>query len=268
MLIVVKALFIILVCAGLLFLYARYLERASLYYPTRDIEATPLQIGIEYRDIAFKAADGTQLHGWFIPATGASCTVIFCHGNGGNISHRLEKIDFFHRLGVNMFIFDYRGYGKSKGHCSEPGLYADAKAAYEYVRRGFKQEHVIIYGESLGGAVAVDLAAKEKIDGLILESTFTNVADMAKVVYPWLPAGFLKTRFDSLAKISRVKAPKLHLHSQCDDIVPLRLGKKLFDAAPEPKKFVLLGSGMHNDAFFACNDTVRKEIGEFLEKIH
>jgi len=253
-----------------LYLYVRYLERHSIYYPLKLIEATPSDAGLEYQDVSFKTKDNINLHGWFIPNKTAEITLIFSHGNGGNISHRLDKILFLHRLGMNIFIFDYRGYGKSQGRPSEQGLYLDIQAAYEYVKsneiRQPQKRFVMVYGESLGGAIALDLASTQPIDGLILESTFTSVKDMAKIVYPILPVFLIESKFDSISKITKINVPKLCMHSRDDDIIPFSLGKRLFDAARQPKEFLEL-QGQHNDAFFVSEYKVKDALGQFLKKI-
>jgi len=260
-------------CTGLtlvifvLFLYSRYLERSSLYYPSSAMEADPGSIGLDYKEIVFFAEDRTELHGWLIPAKEAEVTVIFAHGNGGNISHRLEKIAILHELTVNIFIFDYRGYGKSKGSPTEQGLYQDIKAAYDYIKDNYPKSKIVIYGESLGGAVAVDLAAKVNVNGLILEGTFTSVADMAKIVYPWLPEIFLHSKFDSLSKIGKINTPKLHLHGNLDQIVPIYLGQRLYEAAGEPKQLVLIDSG-HNDSFFVSEHKIKAALKDFLSSLN
>ncbi len=253
-------------CVICFYFYVRYLEKSSLYYPTRQLEFIPSDIGLPYEEVFFAAGDGTKLHGWFVPAIDSQTTVIFVHGNGGNISHRLDKIKVFNDLKVNLFIFDYRGYGKSEGVPGEQGLYMDIQAAYDYIRQKQPNGKVVIYGESLGGAPAIDLASKEDIDGLVLEGTFTSVPDMARIIYPWLPTVLLKTKFDSLSKISRVKAPKLHFHGEFDNIVPFSMGKQLFEAAKEPKKFVPL-KGMHNDGFFVSAVEVRNELKAFFNSL-
>ena len=262
----IRKIFIAFVCLICFYFYVRYLEKNSLYYPTRQLESKPSDIGLSYEKVFFAAADNTKLHGWFVPAIDFKATVIFVHGNGGNISHRLDKIRVFNDLKVNLFIFDYRGYGKSDGVPGEKGLYMDVQAAYDYIQQKDLNGKIIIYGESLGGALAIDLASKTDIDGLILEGAFTSVADMAKIIYPWLPAALLKTKFDSISKIPHVKAPKLHFHGEFDDIVPLSIGRRLFEAAKEPKKFVLL-EGMHNDGFFLSVVKVRKELKEFFASL-
>ncbi|MBU1045405.1 MAG: lysophospholipase [Candidatus Omnitrophica bacterium] len=251
-----------------LFFYARYLENKSLYYPVAQIEATPADLGLEYQDVFFNTQDKVRLNAWIIKAKKPKATIIFCHGNGGNISHRLEKIACLNQLDLNIFLFDYRGYGQSQGKPSENGLYLDIQAAYRFVKEQQPGLPIIVYGESLGGAIAIDLAARSDIalDGLIVEGTFSNVQDMARTFYPFLPTLFLKTKFASLDKISRVKVPKLHFHSQDDDIVPFTLGQKLFNSANNPKKFVIL-QGQHNNCFFVSEALVRSSLSEFIDSI-
>jgi fermentation-respiration switch protein FrsA (DUF1100 family) len=266
MMIIFKIVFVVFVGAVVLYGYCRSLEKSSLYYPTQDCEGSPADLGIAYEEVFISTGEKSTVHGWFIPAENAGATLIFCHGNGGNISHRLGKIAFFHTFKVNILIFDYRGYGKSQGVPDEAGLYQDAEAAYEYVGTKLPCLPVIIYGESLGGAVAVDVAGKKNVGGVIMEGAFTRIADMAQQKYPWLPAILLKSRFDVLAKISLVKAPKLHLHSRFDEVVPFALGKQLFDAAAEPKTLVVM-SGSHNDGFFISEEQVRKAMEAFFTAV-
>ncbi|MFH1062713.1 MAG: alpha/beta hydrolase [Candidatus Omnitrophota bacterium] len=258
------------IIAGLIFLffYARYLENKSLYYPVGEIFDTPEDINLEYENVFFYSEDKVKLNAWLIKAKNPRATIIFCHGNGGNISHRLDKIDFFYNLEVNLFIFDYRGYGQSQGKPSENGLYQDVQAAYKFIKDKQLGVPIILYGESLGGAIAIDLAAKSDfaVDGLILEGAFNNVKDMAKLIYPLLPAGLLKTKFDSIAKIAKIKVPKLHFHGKADDIVPIALGRKLFAAGNSPKKFITL-EGSHNDCFFISQDLARGSVNEFIDSL-
>ncbi len=269
MIAVARIIITIIVGIVFLFFYARYLENKSLYYPIYEIENTPADINIAYKDVFFYSEDNIKINGWLVKSKNAKTTIIFAHGNGGNISHRLDKINFFNKLGLNILIFDYRGYGKSAGVPSEQGLYLDIQAAYKFIKKEQSTGAIIVYGESLGGAIAIDLAQKDKefdIDGLILEGTFTNITDMARLIYPFLPTGFLKTKFDSISKISNIKTPKLHFHGKNDNIVPFNLGQKLFNAAIEPKKLVAL-EGQHNDGFFISENLVRKSIIEFMESI-
>lgn len=233
----------------------------------KEIEVTPKAAGFDYQEISFKTQDGFLLNGWFIPAGESERTVLFFHGNAGNISHRLEKIAFWHNLGLNIFIFDYRGYGQSQGKPSENGLYQDARAAYDYLQRERKlaEQEIIFFGESLGGAVAVDLATKTRPSALIVESTFSSSEDMAKIIYPFLPSFMLRTRFDSAGKVKEIKIPKLFIHSQSDEIVPFKLGQKLFAAAGEPKDFLKI-SGGHNTAFMESAGIIKDKIKDFLAK--
>ncbi len=252
----------------LIVLYFRYFERKNLYFPLRTIEATPEALGLDYEEVTITAEDGIQISGWFIPSGTPRATLIFCHGNGGNISHRLEKIEMFNDLNLNVLIFDYRGYGMSKGSPSEKGLYLDTEAVYEYLvdEKKILPQKIIAYGESLGGAVAIDLAGKHEMRGIIIEGTFTSVRDMAKRLLPFIPTFIYASSYDSLGKIKNVKSPKLIFHSIDDEIIPFEMGEKLFHAAPEPKEFVKIRGG-HNEAFIISRDVFVKEIDEFIGKI-
>lgn len=252
----------------LVFLYFRYFERKNLYFPLRTIEATPEALGLDYEDVIITAEDGIQISGWFIPSGTPRATLIFCHGNGGNISHRLEKIKMFNDLSLDVLIFDYRGYGMSKGRPSEKGIYLDAEAVYDYLinKKKILPQKIIVYGESLGGAVAIDLAGKHELRGIIIEGTFTSVRDMAKRLLPFIPTFIYASRFDSLEKIRNVKSPKLIFHSIDDEIIPFEMGEKLFHAASEPKEFVEIRGG-HNEAFINSRDVFVKEIDEFVERM-
>jgi fermentation-respiration switch protein FrsA (DUF1100 family) len=247
------------------FFLIRHVERKGLYYPLKTIEATPQDMGLYYEDIMVTTGDGVDINFWYIPADNARATVIFCHGNGGNIGHRLEKIQILHDLNVNVLIFDYRGYGSSGGSPSEEGLYLDAAAVAGYLInvRMFPEEKIVVYGESLGGAVAVDLAFKHSFAGLIIEGGFTSVRDVAKRILPFIPGFVYKSRFDSHAKIGEVRVPKLILHSRDDEVIPFELGKELFEAAYGPKEFVTLEGG-HNDAFLLSRDVFTGSIDSFL----
>jgi fermentation-respiration switch protein FrsA (DUF1100 family) len=247
------------------FFFIRFIEKKSLYFPFRNIETTPQDIGLTYEEIFVVTSDGVKISGWYIPSGSPRTTVLLSHGNGGNISHRLEKIKILHDLDLNILLFDYRGYGMSNGSPSEAGLYLDAEAMYAYLLNEKKilPEKIVGYGESLGGAVIVDLADKHKLGGMVLEGSFTSIRDMAKKYFPFIPAFVYKTSFDSLEKIKDMKMPKLHFHSRNDEIVPFELGKKLFDNAPEPKEFVVLQGG-HNDSFLVSEDVFREKIDAFI----
>jgi hypothetical protein len=226
------------------------LERMFVYFPTRPLGWDPSAVGLDFLDIHPVTRDGIRLHGWFVPKPGARHTFLIFHGNGGNISHRVEWIRMLHSLEAHVVIIDYRGYGRSEGKPSEAGLYLDALAAHDWwaKERAADQSKLVLVGESLGGAVAVDLASKVPVDGLVLQSTFGTAWDMAKRMFP---LGLLQpltgVRFDSVSKIGKIRCPKLFIHGNRDDIVPMALGRKLFDASPPPKEFYEVPGANHND---------------------
>ena len=226
------------------------LERRFIYFPDRDLTGNPAGYGLEFDDVHFSAGDGTELHGWYVPGT-TDVTWLWFHGNAGNISYRLDNLKQLHdRLGVNIFLFDYRGYGRSTGVPSEQGTYVDAQAALTYLRSrpDVNKEKIAYFGRSLGAGVAVELARAEPPYALILESPLPSIREMARRVYPFLPLGLLlRTRYDSLAKIGAVQAPLLVLHGDRDDIVPIDAGRELYDAANGPKAFYTISGAGHND---------------------
>jgi fermentation-respiration switch protein FrsA (DUF1100 family) len=252
----------------LFFFFIRFLEKKSLYFPLRSIEASPKDIGLNYEDVIISTKDDVRLSAWFIPTESPRAVIIFFHGNGGNISHRLDKIKILNKLALDVFIFDYRGYGLSNGSPSENGLYLDAEAVYDYLinEKETPLQKIIGYGESLGGAVVIDLASKHNMGGMIIEGCFTSVRDMAKKVIPFIPAFILKSKFDSLGKIKDVMFPKLFFHSISDEIVPFEQGKRLYENAPEPKELVQLQGG-HNDSFLVSQDVFASKIDSFISSI-
>ncbi len=225
------------------------LQERLVYFPIRAWAATPADAGLPYEEIWFEAADGVKLSGWFIPAESARGVILFFHGNGGNISHRLWSLELFHRLGLSVFIVDYRGYGQSEGSPSEQGTYLDAEAAWRYLveERQIPSTDIIIFGESLGGAVGTYLAQRHTPGALILLSTFTSVPDMGVQAYPFMPVRLLaRVHYNSLERLPEINCPVLIIHSPADEIVPYRHGQQLFVAANEPKGFLEI-SGSHNE---------------------
>ena len=254
---------------GVVVVYARWMERSSIYYPRREVEATPDEIDLRFEDVYFTSSDGVKLNGWFIPAENPRGTVLVCHGNAGNIGHRLDKIRIFNELGLNVFIFDYRGYGRSAGSPSEKGTYLDARAAYDHLmsRDDIDKEKIVVYGKSLGGAIAIDLATRVPVRAVISNSAFTSTVDMAKGMYPFLPVKyFVSMKYDTISKVGRLKAPKLIIHSGEDEIVPFRHGERLFEAAAEPKEFYRM-RGEHNDSIYVYEEEFKRNIHLFLESV-
>jgi len=220
-------------------------EGRVIYYPSRELAADPSSVGLSFRDVAFTAADGVGLHGWLV-AGKQPVTLLYSHGNGGNIGDRVRIARLFvEQLGVGVFMYDYRGYGKSHGAPSEAGLVSDAVGARAaLLREGVAAEHIVYFGRSLGAAVTVDLALAHPPRGVVLEAPFASVRAMGNAVLPG--AGYLfRTRWDSLAKIGRLRAPLLVIHGETDEVVPFAQGRALYAAAPEPKTFVALRGSRH-----------------------
>lgn len=246
------------------------LENSLIFFPDKRIEATPHNLGLAYEEISFTTQDGVRLNGWWIPGTGSPLTLLWFHGNGGNISYRLDNIKRRHDLlGTNIFIFDYRGYGRSEGRASEEGTYRDGDAAIRYLRsRGDVDPNKIVFlGESLGSAVAVEMAIRHGCAALILESPFLSIAEMAKVSFPFLPIGsLLQTRYDTLSRIGQVSVPLLIVHGDSDEIVPFRHGQRLFDAANEPKEFYRIKGAHHNDLYVVGGTAYLETLNRFLSR--
>jgi fermentation-respiration switch protein FrsA (DUF1100 family) len=214
-------------------------------YPNGDWEPR----GLVFEDAAFKSADGTALHGWYIPHESPRAVVLLLHGNAGNIAGRVEFLRRLHALRVSVLALDYRGYGRSAGSPSEAGVIADGRAARSWLaaRTGTPERNLVLWGESLGCAVAVDLAT-DGARGLILENAFTSLPDVAAYHYAWAPVRLLmRNRLSAIDKIGRYQGPLLQAHGESDTIVPYALGRRLFDAANEPKQFVSILGGDHND---------------------
>lgn len=263
-----RILILILLVAFFIFGYLKYFEKKGIYYPTKEIEFTPLDFGLKYEDIFFNTEDGLRLNGWFVASENPRGTLLFCHGNAGNISHRIEIIKIFNRLNLNVFIFDYRGYGKSQGSPSEKGLYQDAQAAYKYLltRKDIDKDAIVVYGKSIGANVAVNLSSEVKAACLISESGFTSAYDMARRLFPYLPVKWMITvKYNALEKIKNISMPKLIIHSKNDEIIPFEMGKRLFDAAARPKEFYEMRGG-HNEAVFMAGEEYRIRINNFLNR--
>lgn len=241
-------------------------ERTLIYFPIRELAGTPASLGLAYRDVWFEAEDTVRLHGWLIPGS-RPLTLLWCHGNAGNVSHRLDNIREIHdRLGIGVFIFDYRGYGQSDGRPTEAGLYLDARAAREALVRslGVPAGQIVYFGRSLGAAVALDLALANPPPGLILESPFLSVRAIANRTLPGSGVLF-KTRFDSLEKVGRFRGPLLILHGDADEAVPYEHGRRLWEAASEPKAFYTIAGAHHNDTYLVGGNDYWEAWRKFLD---
>jgi fermentation-respiration switch protein FrsA (DUF1100 family) len=235
----------------LVVLAAMFFENSLIFIPSRYPEGDWRPAGLNFEDAWFQAADGTRLHGWYVPCPNARAAVLFCHGNAGNITHRAGILEMLRReVGASVLIFDYRGYGRSEGKPDEAGVLADARGARNWLanREKIAPRDVVLMGESIGGAVAVDLAARDGARALVLENTFDALPEVAAYHFPWLPVRWaMRTRLDSAAKIGRYNGPLLQSHGDADTIVPLKFGRRLFAAANEPKQFLLVPGHDHND---------------------
>jgi hypothetical protein len=246
-------------------------EDSLIYFPSRALDLTPAELGLPFEEAWLTAEDGVRIHGWFLPARGSRFTVLFAHGNAGNISHRLDRARLMlSRLGADVLLFDYRGYGRSEGRPGEQGTYRDARAAHEYLvgRRGIRPERLVLFGESLGSAVVLDLALSRPCRGLVLESPFTSVPDMARKVLPILPLGrLLTTKYDNRAKAALLEVPLLVLHGDRDGLVPFAHGRRVFEAAPEPKRFFQIPGADHNDTYVTGGEAYWRAVAEFLASL-
>lgn len=242
-------------------------QERMMYLPTASLVTTPAAHGMPYQDVHLRTEDGVVLHGWFVPATDPRGVLLFFHGNAGNISHRMDSIRIFRDLGLSVFIIDYRGYGRSEGRPGEAGLRMDAQAAWFYLREtmGFGAGEIVIFGRSLGAAVAADLAAREQPGGVILESAFTSAADLGAEVYPWLPVhALIRHRHEVRALLPRIKSPLLIAHSRQDEIVNFEHARRLMEVA-HADTVLLEMQGGHNDAFLRTGSRYLEGLGSFLD---
>ena len=243
-------------------------QERLLYFPDPRLIATPEALGLDFESVSIGTEDDLRLHAWWIPANPARGVLLFCHGNAGNISHRLDSIRQFHELGLSVLIFDYRGYGESEGKPSEAGTYRDVTAVWRYLtgKRGIPPEKVVVFGRSLGGAVAAHLAARVEPGAVVLESAFTSVADMAARLYPWLPVRWLvRIDYPVARDIQAIRAPVLILHSPNDEIIPYDMGRTLYELAHEPKEFIELRGG-HNDGWLLSEPDYSSAVDAFLDE--
>jgi len=249
----------------LLFLF----QSRLVFVPSRTVDATPTDAGLRYEEVWFNATDGVKLNGWYVPAEQPRATVLLCHGNAGNISDRLDLLHVMNRMGLNAFIFDYRGYGRSEGKPTEKGTYADAEGAWRWLTEEKKipAEQIILAGHSLGGPIAAWVAREHRPGGLVLEGSFTSMLDLARGMYPWLPVRWLlRFRYDTAEYVSGVTCPLLVVHSREDETVPFELGRRLYEGAPEPKWFLEL-TGTHDDGFETSGKVYTEGWERFLDQV-
>lgn len=263
-----SALFIITGIAVFLVLI-RLLERQMVFFPSKYPAGfwQPDRFGLPVKDILVTAADSVSIHGWFVPHEAPVASLLMAHGNAGNLSDRLDWLARFHNeIPANLFIFDYRGYGRSAGSPTEEGCYRDAEAAHDWLKQQSPGLPIIAHGHSLGSAVVIELACRRELAGLIIESAFTDADDMARLMFGGLPMGWLTSmKWASSKKVPQLTLPKLFLHGDRDSVIPYALGQKLFAAAAEPKQFVTLRGVDHNDTFISGGDLYYRALREFVQ---
>ena len=239
-----------------------------IYARNRDLVATPEQVGLSYQDVTLTTSDGVNIHGWYLPHPKPRATLLFFHGNAGNISHRLESLQIFHRLGLSVLIIDYRGYGLSEGKPDEQGTYRDAEAAWDWLvdTQHIPADKIIIFGRSLGGGIAAWLAARHDPGAVILESTFTSIPDMAAALYPYLPRWLSRFSYANIEQVPSIDSPIWLGHSREDELIPYIQGERLFAAANHPKRFFEM-NGSHSHGFLITGEPYHESLAEFLDEI-
>lgn len=251
------------VCFILVAGFLVFFENSFIYFPTRGgVGPSPGE------DVWLTAADGVRIHGWYVTHPQAQVTLLWLHGNAGNLEIRRELLEGLRRLPANVLVIDYRGFGKSEGNPNEAGVNRDARAAYEWLLARTQPERIVVFGKSLGGGPACELASRVKVGGLIVQSSFTRAGDMASIVFPFLPLAryLVRTKFDSLGKVAEIRCPKLFIHTIDDDLIPFSMAKRLYEAAAPPKEYAWFDTGGHNGVWSAQKDYYSR-VSAFLEKV-
>jgi len=262
---------LILIIALLICIFYPRIESFFIFFPETQLDYTPDELNLGYREVYFTAADGERLHGWLFPLKGECPVILFCHGNAGNISHRLENVRLLLREKLQVFVFDYRGYGRSSGSPSERGIYLDGLAAYDYLveEDRISPANIIPFGRSLGAAVAIEISLNRKVRSLVVESAFTSTREMARSTALFFPVSYLlPAHYNNLKKIGRVTVPKLIIHGKADEIIPFSMGPMLFEAAKDPKYFLPLERAGHNDTFIVGGRSYFEAFARFAKNSH
>ncbi len=261
-------LFITVCFYGGFLLLLTLLQSKLLYFPSHDF-VNPQRVGLAVEDVWTTSTQGTKIHGWWVPKAQARMTILVCHGNAGNLTHRIGLVrELRKRLHANVMIFDYQGYGKSQGSPSEQGTYDDAKAVWDFLVniRQIPAHHIVLFGRSLGTSIAAHLATRVQPAALILDSPFSSFVDVASAHYPWIPVRWIaRFRYETAEYVKQRTCPLLLIHSRDDEIIPFRLGQKCFQQAKEPKEFLSI-QGSHNDGFYVSLSSYMKKVDEFLTK--
>ena len=246
-----------------------FMQPRLLYHPTHEVTRAPSGRGLAYEDVVFQSRDGIRLTGWYVPALDARFTVLFCHGNGGNLMHTLDAVNLFHEMGLSCLVFDYRGYGNSEGRPTEAGTYLDARAAFDWLTqvRQVPAGRIILCGRSLGAAIAAHLAGQVSPAALVVEGAFTSYPDIGARFYPYMPVRlFARFRYHTLSHVRQARCPVMVVHSKDDELVPPDFGRRLFEAAGEPKQFVEITGG-HNEGFQLSADRYKEAWTRWLDSL-
>lgn len=262
-------LLIFFILAYLLILIFLYLKQASiLYYPTKELLQTPKDIGLDFEELSLKTSDGINISAWYIPAKDERGAILMCNGNAGNMSYRIDLIRIFNNLNLSILIFDYRGFGKNEGNPTEKGTYLDAEAAWDYLinTKHYPAAKLILYGQSLGGAIAAEMALRHEAAALIIESSFKSVHELGSKFFPYIPVKLIsRFHYATIEKIDRINCPKLIIHSPDDEIVPYTHGIALFEKAREPREFLKI-KGDHNEGFLFSETVYIDGLDRFISK--
>lgn len=253
-------------------LFLVFSEKRLIYYPAAEVDVTPKALGLPFEEVLIDVEPGVKIHGWFIRAAKEPrvATVLFSHGNAGNIADRLDRVLRWREVGADFLLYDYRGYGKSTGSPDEEGTYRDGRAAYDYLvkDRHLDPARLILMGESLGCAISIQLAIERKAAGLVIEAPFGSIAQMANAIYPFLPLGsFIRTRYENVKKIPQLKMPLFVVQGTKDEVIPVAQGKMVFDAAPQPKQYLAIAGAHHNDVYVIGGEGYRSTLADFISRV-